>query len=72
MAVLAGGEAGWAAWTGVRLAAWLRSEQAARMLDLLELRDQLRPLLDFLGRYHPLPDHIKDLMEVPALPTYRV
>lgn len=57
-------ETAWAAWLSVRLAAWLQDQQTAHLLDLLELREYLRPFLVFLARYHPLPDHIKDLMEV--------
>lgn len=57
-------EVGWAVWTGRSIAAWLHSDQAAKMMELAELREHLQPILQILAKYHPLPERIAALIEV--------
>lgn len=42
----------------------MHSQEAAELIEALQLRESLRPVLQFLGRWHPLPHKIKNLMEV--------
>lgn len=64
MVALVCGQVAWAAWTAQRIIAWLDGAQAAQMAEVLEVREHLEPLLQFLARWHPLPGKINELVQV--------
>ncbi|CAK1585056.1 unnamed protein product [Parnassius mnemosyne] len=63
MAGTVGGETAWAWWTGARVAAWARTAQAHELRRALQLREHLLPLLQHLAHWHPLPQHIHDILK---------
>ncbi|CAG5002876.1 unnamed protein product [Parnassius apollo] len=63
MACAVGGETAFAWWTGTRVAAWARSAQAHELRRALQLREHLLPLLQHLATWHPLPQHIHDIIK---------
>lgn len=58
-------ELGVLGWVAARVAAFARSEQAAEMQELLATREHLAPLLQHLARWHPLPERLRGIMQVP-------
>lgn len=58
-------ELGVLGWVAARVAAFARSEQAAEMQEVLATREHLAPLLQHLARWHPLPERLRGIMQVP-------
>ncbi|XP_038214237.1 uncharacterized protein LOC119834031 [Zerene cesonia] len=52
------------AWVWARVHAWARSDAAHELQRAAALADLLRPLLDHLAHWHPLPDKLNDLIQV--------
>ncbi|VVD05084.1 unnamed protein product [Leptidea sinapis] len=55
--------AGWATWVWLRVARWCRSQAAQELQHAADVTDQLRPLLEQLAHWHPLPQKLKDIIQ---------
>lgn len=55
------------AWLASRAVAFLNSEAARDLLQLLEARDHLRAALQILSKWLPLPKKIQELIDVSAI-----
>ena len=51
-------------WLAAQALAWSRSAAAAQMQEALALTEHLRPVLQYLARWHPLPHRIEAIIEV--------
>lgn len=72
MATLVLGEVAFCVWLALQVVAWQQSEAARQLAEALELSDHLRPLLDYMARWHPLPQRVDELIQVPrSAPTAR-
>lgn len=56
-------EVGWALWTTLRVEEWLRGPEGQDLLTALEVHEHLVPLFSVLGRLHPLPQKLHDLIQ---------
>uniref|UniRef100_A0A2H1WU93 SFRICE_028667 n=1 Tax=Spodoptera frugiperda TaxID=7108 RepID=A0A2H1WU93_SPOFR len=63
MATLVLGEVAFCVWLALQVAAWQQSEAARQLAEALELSDHLRPLLDYMARWHPLPQRVDELIQ---------
>ncbi|XP_022835064.1 uncharacterized protein LOC111362598 isoform X2 [Spodoptera litura] len=63
MTMLVLGEVAFCAWLALQVLAWQQSEAARQLAEALELSDHLRPLLDYMARWHPLPHRVDQLIQ---------
>ncbi|KAF9422749.1 hypothetical protein HW555_001743 [Spodoptera exigua] len=66
MTMLVLGEVAFCGWLAMQVVAWQQSEAARQLAEALELSDHLRPLLDYMARWHPLPHRVDELIQVDA------
>lgn len=64
LTVLMVGELAFGGWLVARGLAWWRSAAAQQLAWALGLSEDLRSWLQLFGRWHPLPQHIEELIQV--------
>ncbi|KAJ8723587.1 hypothetical protein PYW08_003499 [Mythimna loreyi] len=50
-------------WLAAQALAWQRSPAAQQLREALELREHLRPVMQYFGRWYPLPHRIEELVK---------
>lgn len=58
------GELVFGGWLAAQALAWSRSAAAAQLSEALALSEHLRPLLQYMARWHPLPHRVEELIQV--------
>lgn len=58
------GELSLGVWLAIRVQLWLSSQAAQQLQEALELREHLKPLLQYFSRWHPLPQQLDKLIKV--------